>query len=58
MWKAGPTSPASTGAVMNHPREWFQPKVVGIGWSPRTWEGLAVIVAVIAIGCVVGRVNV
>ncbi|MES3106796.1 hypothetical protein [Sphingomonas aurantiaca] len=42
---------------MNHPREWFQPKVVGIGWSPRTWEGWAVIVAVIAIGCVVGRVN-
>jgi hypothetical protein len=44
-------------SVMNHPREWFQPKVVGIGWSPRTWEGWAVILSVIAIGAVVGRVN-
>ncbi len=42
---------------MNHPREWFQPKVVGIGWTPRTWEGWAIIVSVIAIGALVGRVN-
>ena len=42
---------------MNNPREWFQPKVVGIGWSPRTREGWAIIVSVIAIGAVVGRVN-
>jgi hypothetical protein len=37
---------------MNHPREWFQPKVVGIGWSSRTWEGWAIIVLVIVIGAV------
>jgi hypothetical protein len=30
---------------------------VGIGWMPRTWEGWAIIVAVIAIGAFVGRVN-
>jgi hypothetical protein len=55
--KAGSISLAIIGAVMNHPREWFQPKVVGIGWSPRTWEGWAIIVSVIAVGAVVGRVN-
>jgi hypothetical protein len=42
---------------MNHPREWFQPKVVGIGWSPRTGEGWAIIAFVIAIGALTGRVN-
>lgn len=42
---------------MNHPREWFQPKVVGIGWTPRAWEGWAIIVSVIAVGALVGRVN-
>ncbi len=42
---------------MNNPREWFKPKVVGIGWSPRTWEGWAIIGTVIAIGALVGRVN-
>jgi len=47
----------SIGAFMNHPREWFQPKIVGIGWTPRTWEGWAIIVSVIAVGALVGRVN-
>jgi hypothetical protein len=47
----------SIGAIMNHPREWFQPKVVGIGWTPRTWEGWAITVSVIAVGALVGRVN-
>ncbi len=42
---------------MNHPREWFQSKVVGIGWTPRTWEGWAIIVFVVAIGAVVGRID-
>jgi hypothetical protein len=55
--KARPSGLASIGVVMNHPREWFQPKVVGIGWTPQTWEGWAIIVSVIAIGAVVGRVN-
>jgi prolipoprotein diacylglyceryltransferase len=26
-------------------------------WSPRTWEGWAIIASVIAIGAVIGRVN-
>jgi hypothetical protein len=42
---------------MNHLREWSQPKAVGIGWSPRAWEGWAIIGSVIAIGALVGRVN-
>ncbi len=42
---------------MSHPREWFQPKVVGFDWTPRTWEGWAIIISVIAIGAVVGRIN-
>lgn len=42
---------------MNHPRERFQPKMVGIGWTPRTWEGCAIIVAVVAIRAVLGRMN-
>ena len=42
---------------MNHPGEWFQPKVVGIGWTTPTWEGWAIIVSVIAVGALVGRVN-
>lgn len=42
---------------MNHPREWFQPKVVGIGWSPRTSEGWVIVASVIAIGAAIGRVN-
>lgn len=53
----GPSGVTRIGAIMNHPREWFQPKVVGIGWSPRTWEGWAIIASVIAIGAVIGRVN-
>jgi len=40
---------------MNHPRDWFQPKLVSFGWTPRTWEGWAVIALVIAIGAFVGR---
>jgi uncharacterized membrane protein len=42
---------------MNDPRTWFQPKVVGIGWTPRTWEGWALIAAVIAVGALVGRLD-
>ncbi|WP_183128762.1 hypothetical protein [Sphingomonas sp. PP-CE-3A-406] len=47
---------ARIGAGMNHPREWFQPKVVGFGWTPRT-GGMGIIVSVIALGTVVGRMN-
>jgi uncharacterized membrane protein len=32
---------------MNDPRTWFGPKRFGIGWSPRTWEGWALIGAVV-----------
>jgi uncharacterized membrane protein len=42
---------------MNDPRTWFRPKVVGIGWTPQTWEGWAIIVLVIAVGAVVGRID-
>lgn len=28
---------------MHHPRLWFGPKRIGWGYSPRTWEGWAVI---------------
>ncbi len=28
---------------MHHPRFWFGPKRLGWGYSPRTWEGWAVI---------------
>ncbi len=42
---------------MNHPREWFQPRSVGFGWTSRTWEGWVIIVAVIAIAAIVGRIN-
>jgi uncharacterized membrane protein len=45
------------GVEMNDPRTWFQPKVVGIGWTPRTWEGWALIAAVIAVGAIVGRLD-
>jgi len=45
------------GAEMNDPRTWFQPKVVGLGWTPRTWEGWALIAAVIAVGALVGRLD-
>lgn len=33
---------------MNHPRHWFGPKRFGYGWSPRTWEGWAVVALFIA----------
>ena len=55
--KARPIGAACIGAIMNHPRDWLQPKIVGIGWSPRTWEGWAIIASVIVIGTIVGRVN-
>ncbi len=42
---------------MIHPREWFEPKVVGFGWTPRTWEGWMVIVAMIVTGAVIGQIN-
>lgn len=32
---------------MNDPRTWFGPKRIGFGWSPRTWEGWAVIAVLI-----------
>jgi hypothetical protein len=32
-------------------------RVVGIGWTPQTWEGWTIIVLVIAVGAVVGRIN-
>ena len=42
---------------MSDPRAWFQAKAVGIGWTPRTWEGWAVIAALIAVGALVGRLG-
>ena len=45
------------GIKMNDLKTWFQPKVVGIGWTPRTWEGWALIAAVIAVGALVGRLD-
>ncbi len=45
---------------MSDPRAWFQAKAFGIGWTPRTWEGWAVIAAVIAVGALArgaGRLN-
>lgn len=44
-------------AKMSDPRTWFEWKTVGIGWTPRTWEGCAIIAAVIAVGAVVGRLD-
>lgn len=45
------------GAYMSDPRTWFERKAIGIGWTPRTWEGWALVAAVIAVGAVVGRLN-
>ena len=42
---------------MSDPRTWFQRKPVGIGWIPRTWEGWAIVAAIIAVGAFVGRFN-
>lgn len=42
---------------MNSPREWFGPKTVGIGWVPRTWEGWAVLAAIVVAGAAIGRVG-
>jgi hypothetical protein len=33
---------------MNHPRIWFGPRRLGFGYSPRTWEGWAVAIALFA----------
>ncbi|HEX7853130.1 MAG TPA: hypothetical protein VF503_05485 [Sphingobium sp.] len=33
---------------MNHPRNWFGRKRIGIGWSPRTWEGWIVVASLVA----------
>ena len=41
----------------HHPREWFRPKVVGIGWTPATWEGWVILAGIIAVGACIGRVN-
>ncbi|WP_298400006.1 hypothetical protein [Sphingobium sp.] len=35
---------------MNHPRNWFGPKRVGMGYGPSTWEGW-VVVALFAAFC-------
>ena len=45
------------GIKMNDLKTWLQPKVVGIGWTPRTWEGWALIAAVIVVGALVGRLD-
>lgn len=36
---------------MNDPRLWFGPKRFGWGYSPRTWEGWAIVGLFVA-GCV------
>ncbi|SER49874.1 hypothetical protein [Sphingobium sp. YR768] len=36
---------------MNPPRTWFGPKRIGWGYSPRTWEGWAVI-GLIVVACI------
>jgi len=48
---------ARTRAAMNHPREWFKAKVVGIGWTPRTREWWAIVVLVTDVRAVVGRID-
>jgi hypothetical protein len=39
---------------MSDPRDWFRPKIIGFGYSPRTWEGWtitgAVLLAIVTVG--------